>query len=518
MANGSIFQYDALDILDRADKSASDWWSNTLANAKKRTDMDQALFENAFKNDKTYQTHASDVFKTGAENVYKGVQASNNTMLEPDRYNWNKAVYGRDTLSADDQAWQYQNAMSPENRAARLKVQAAKFQDPAAMLDAGVAASQFADQNQSAQAGMAAAGQWSGALGTRAIYGNASTDAQSLNLSNDIVTGNLQRANAGLKSAGLGYSLRPAPGGGDNVVVIDAQGKQSMPVSRSAAAAMFNDRTGIKQGQAGAYTAKWDDDQRENNQAVARDDARFAQQQQTNESRAAMAQQRMSSTEYVNMLRFLAGRVDKAESPEDREQAQRDLFEFQNERGQQGGAPVYTPQGDGQPPAAGGQPIRQTWMGAAPTAPVASAAPAAAAPQSRAPAAPYQPPAAQKAAQAPAAPAAPSFKPGEVTEARLSEFEQAYESAQARLQQVQTDWARATSVVGGRGVTDATREKIKQALDAAQAEVAKAKAQRLSAIRANRKDQADAAYNPYKDREEARQKNIGDVLTKKYGE
>ena len=100
----SVFKYDTLDILDRAEKSASDWWSKTLDNAKKRTDMDQQLFKSAFDNDKLMRTHEGDVFRTGAENVYRGTKANYDTMLEPDRYNRDKSQMGRDTLRNDDES------------------------------------------------------------------------------------------------------------------------------------------------------------------------------------------------------------------------------------------------------------------------------------------------------------------------------------------------------------------------------------------------------------------------------
>jgi hypothetical protein len=99
------FQYDALDVLTRAEKKADDWWTSTLKNAKARTDMDQAMIDNAFKNDKQFMTHAGDVFRTNADNVYRGTRATYDTILEPDRYDMQKKAYGRDGLRAQDEGW-----------------------------------------------------------------------------------------------------------------------------------------------------------------------------------------------------------------------------------------------------------------------------------------------------------------------------------------------------------------------------------------------------------------------------
>lgn len=242
------FQYDTLDVLNRAEKSADDWWANTLKNAKARTDLDQQEFKNAFENDKTMQTYGSDLFKTNNENIYKGTKASYDTLLEPDRYDAQSAVYGRDGLRARDQSMQLENAMKPENWAARVKVYDDTFQTPAAMREANAASAGIADVGERNRIAGEVAQGYGGALGAQAVYGQGQGQANSLNLAGDISSGNLERANKALEGKGFGMKivLGSTPG---TVRIQHQDGTASGNMDLSAAASYVNDRTGGKPGQ-----------------------------------------------------------------------------------------------------------------------------------------------------------------------------------------------------------------------------------------------------------------------------
>lgn len=404
----SVFKYDTLDILDRAEKSASDWWSKTLDNAKKRTDMDQQLFKSAFDNDKLMRTHEGDVFRTGAENVYHGTKANYDTMLEPDRYNRDKSQMGRDTLRSDDESWQLRNAMTPENMDARRVVQNNRFQSPAAALEAGAAAAGIPDVQRAAQVGAMTATYRPGALSTQAEYGRTATQAGALNLANEVAAGNLSGANEALRAGGFGMEVRPGPTP-DTVVIVDQNGRQSMPLDRSMAAATIRDRTGTRQGQAGAYLGKVEDQ-----------DRRFAQQSQLNTDRIAQRDRQLQFRANTELGKRLADRVKNARTDDERMAAQMDYDEYLNEQGPDtftpsygGGAPAapaasvpFTPASlnpASQAPAGPGvvnPTARAAWSaGMAPAAAPAPAAPAPAAPAAKATApaqapAPYTPPAA----------------------------------------------------------------------------------------------------------------------------
>lgn len=381
-----VFKYDTLDILNKADKGASDWWANTLDNAKKRTDMDQTMFENAFKNDKTFQTHGSDVFKTNADNVYLGTKANYNTLLEPDRYNRDKSQMVYQRKDYDDKIWQVEQARTDDNLRARSLLIGAKHQDPAALLLANQASAGIADVEQAARAGRQAAEQFPGALGTTAVYGRGETNQRSLNLANDIETGNFSAANEGLKAGGFDMKIIPAPGDPTRVVVVNGKGQMSQPLNPAAVASQFRDRTGAKQGQAGAYLNGVEAEQR-----------KYEQQLDVQASKNQAAQQRAQ----------MRWNSDRAKALRDAAEAETDPVrkaELQAKHDELVNTDTFVPPGStpgvaSSVAAPSSQDMRSLMAGGAPTAPApaAPAAPAArpAAATVAAPA-PYTPPAAQR--------------------------------------------------------------------------------------------------------------------------
>lgn len=285
------FQYDPLDVLNRAEKSADEWWSNTLKSAKARTDLDQQHFENAFKNDKQFMTHESDLFKTNNENVYKGTKASYDTLLEPERYDAQKSVYTRDGLKALDQSAQLRNAMSPENWAARTKVYDNTFQSPAAMLEANAATAGIMDQTERNRIAGEVAQGYGGALSAQGVYGQNQRQASSLNIGNMIMSGSWDQANEHLTKSGVNMQLASGDKPG-TVVVVTPDGKRSAPMDPSNAAKIFNDMTGVRAGQSQVYTDqvsglrdKQDHETLLNNAKLAERNSHVQQQMQSQEGR-----------------------------------------------------------------------------------------------------------------------------------------------------------------------------------------------------------------------------------------
>lgn len=245
----STFQYDALEVLNRAQRSADDWWSNTLNNAKKRTDLDQTHMDNAFKNDERQATYAPKVWATNAENMFKGTKAQYDTMLEPDRYERQHAVYGRDASEANMERQLYDWSQTPENSDARRVLVDNKWQTAAANLEGDAAAAGIADRQQAAQVAAMTSTYRPGALSAQAGFGRQATDAGSFNIGADIATGNFDAANKGLWQSGAGMTIEKGrfPG---TVIIRHGDGTSSVDMDQDAAARYVQDRTGQKPGQA----------------------------------------------------------------------------------------------------------------------------------------------------------------------------------------------------------------------------------------------------------------------------
>jgi hypothetical protein len=554
------FQYDTLDVLNRAEKSADDWWANTLKNAKARTDLDQQEFKNAFENDKTMQTYGSDLFKTNNENIYKGTKASYDTMLEPDRYNTQKLTYGRDGLRAQDGIMQLQNAMSPENWAARVKVYDNNFQSPAAMLDANAASAGIADVGERNRIAGEVAQGYGGALGAQAVYGQNQRQANSLNIGNMIMGGSLDQANEHMARAGVNMKLETGQRPG-TLVIVNPDGTRSAPMSASNAAKVFNDMTGGAAGQSQVYTDRTDAEFRKQDHETGLNNAKLAE-------RNAHWQQQMQTAEGQR----LNGALRAAEATGDKEKIQaawNDVQSFQQRAGaafdQGAGRPGQSFDMAGLMRSDEGMKLNRAYQEAAASGDKTKAAQAfaavqafknkaltehniqagvvnspfvsdadlikgaAPAPAAAAPAAngtglldtvsnwfkgqpaqtqTYAPPA--NAAPAPAAPTAKAsvyqpvdsaepqlWKPGQaVDDDSMAKIEQVRTAAESKLNQVRSDWQRANSLQGRGAVTDQMRQRIKAALDAAQADADRANSQYAGAKREWDRARGEAAYSP----------------------
>lgn len=245
----NTFQYDPLEVLNRAQRSADDWWSNTLNNAKKRTDLDQTHLDNAFKNDERQATYAPKIFATNAINQHLGTKAQYDTMLEPDRYDKMHAVYGRDASEANMEKQLYDWSQTPENSDARKVLVDNKWQTAAANLEGAAAAAGIADRQQANQVAAMTATYRPGALGAQATFGRQTTDTGSFNIGADIATGNFDGANKQLEQAGLGMAILPGKVPG-TVVIRHGDGTTTVEMDQDAAARYVQDRTGQKPGQA----------------------------------------------------------------------------------------------------------------------------------------------------------------------------------------------------------------------------------------------------------------------------
>jgi hypothetical protein len=440
------------------------------------------MFDNAFKNDKQFMTHAGDVFRTNADNVYRGTRATYDTILEPDRYDMQKKAYGRDGLRAQDEGWQYENAMKPENMDARKLVYDNNFQSRAAALEAGVASAGQPDAMQAAQAGQRAAFARPGALEVQGAYGRMATKAGNINLANDIATGNFDRANESLKDFGM--QVMPAPGAPGKVVVRDAQGRTSMPLDPSAVEAQFRDRAGIKQGQGGRYIEKSVTDARDFEQQRVLNDARLAQRDRDSAARANR-----------EMGRRLSERLRNAKTPEERQDAQDDLDTYLS-------ANSGSAYGSGmQAPSSADMRSRMMGAPAGAPAPAVAGTPAGTPAPAGAPAAKsvYSPNQGVTQGSAPASAHAPVtlWRPGQaVDDASMDQIQQAYVTANSKLKQVRSDWERANSLQNRAAVSPEVRERIKAALDAARAEVDQVNSQYVGAKREWMRVRGEQAYSP----------------------
>lgn len=431
------FKYDPLDILDRAEKSADEWWSNTLKSAKARTDLDQQHFENAFKNDKQFMTHESDLFKTNNENVYKGTKANYDTMLEPDRYDTQKAVYGRNGLAARNQSVELANGLTPENIRARNMVNNNHWQSPAATLEANAASAGIMDQSERARVAAESAGQWDGALGAQAVYGQQGAQAGALNIGNMIMSGSWDQANEHLTKSGVNMRIKAGDKPG-TVVIVTPDGRKSAPMDPSNAAKIFNDQAGVKAGQSQVYTDRYSAEMRGYDNKMELNNAKLAQ-------RDNYLQYKMQTEEGRRLNGAYQAAVKEGDKAKIQE-AWNDVQAFQQRSSQEfdqgAGGPVYAP---------GGQPaqrlsdtdliVKPRQATAAQQAPAAPAAQAPYQPPSSASAAPTtQTPkvASQVATQAPAAKQAAPIDPAEEVGIQLDKAKAARSKIQESLRKIGT--------------------------------------------------------------------------------
>lgn len=247
----SMFQYDPMDILTRAQKSADESWDNTLNFARKRAELDQQAMDNAFKNDKQFNTHGTDLFKTNNMNQSAGLKAANESF-----------VYGR--------------ALSPENQTARSVSIDNAYQSPAARLVGDVAGAGIADLAQRNSASLDASKQFGGALGTHAVYGQSATNASSSNVASDIAAGLFPRANESLRTMGIDMQVAQGPTA-DTVVLVGADGRPGAQMPINEAAKFINDRTGVRAGTAQVYMDQAQIGQDKFQNQMALNDAKLAQ-------------------------------------------------------------------------------------------------------------------------------------------------------------------------------------------------------------------------------------------------
>lgn len=470
------FKYDPLEVLNRAERGADEWWSNTLSNAKKRVDLDQTMLDNAFKNDERQATYAPKIWSTNQENIYKGTKAGYDTMLEPDRYDKMHETYGRDASSARMEKQLYDWSQTPENSDARKVLVDNKWQSAAANLEGAAAAAGIADREQANQVAALTATYRPGALGAQATFGRQATDTGSFNIGADIATGNFEGANKQLEQAGLGMAILPGKTLG-SVVIRHGDGTTSAEMNQDAAARYVQDRTGQKSGQAQAGFA----DERK----LARSDRDMERKQEADRLDDELKQ---LGLQYAAVAKDLGATSPAAEAIARRIE---DITRYRN-----------------QPRPAPTVPLDALIKGKAP----APAAPkAASAPTAKPAPATYTPPA-PAAAPAPApAYQAPSYQPGEATGNLVDGLRAKLDAADSALNRVRSDWATASSLANRGSFTDQQRQAIKAALDKAEAEHAQRKADYFAGKRAFDRDRWAGAYSPGNAMQQAQQANAARI-------
>ncbi len=479
------FKYDPLEVLSRAEKDSGDWWSNTLNNAKKRVELDQQVFDNGFKNDRLMQTYSSDLFKTNAENAFKGTKAVYDTMLEPDRYDKQHAVYGRDASSAMMEKQLYDWSQTPENSDARKVLVDNKWQTAAASLEGAAAAAGIADREQANQVAALTATYRPGALGAQATFGRQTTDTGSFNIGADIATGNFEGANKQLEQAGLGMAILPGKVPG-TVVIRHGDGTTTVEMDQDAAARYVQDRTGQKPGQAQTAFAterKLALDQRRAAQKLEDDRLDDERRQLMTQYQAVVKESGASSPAAV----AIADRLDQITRYRNQPRPAPTVSLDALITGKAPTAPQQPQAGQQATQSGQGQPIQQTSQAPAPV-------------QSG----PYVPPQAQQTAPAYQA---PIYQPGEATGNLVDGLRAKLDAADSALNRVRSDWATASSLANRGSFTDQQRLAIKAALDKAEAEHAQRKADYWSARRAFDKDRGNAAYTPGNAMQQAQQAN-----------
>lgn len=479
------FQYDALEVLNRAQRSADEWWSNTLNNAKKRTDLDQTHLDNAFKNDERAVTYAPKIWATNAENIYKGTKAQYDTMLEPDRYDKQHEVYGRDASSARMERDNYDWSQSPENSAARKGLIDDKWQSPYARLTGAAAAADIADREEANRVAYGVAQQYPGALSAQATFGRQTTDTGSFNIGADIAIGNFEGANKQLEQAGLGMAILPGKVPG-TVVIRHGDGTTTVEMDQDAAARYVQDRTGQKPGQAQTAFAterKLALDQRRAAQKLEDDRLDDERRQLMTQYQAVVKESGASSPAAV----AIADRLDQITRYRNQPRPAPTVSLDALITGKAQTAPQQPQAGQQATQSGQGQPIQQTSQAPAPV-------------QSG----PYVPPQAQQ--------TAPAYQPksyerGESNGDLVGKLRSELDAADSALNRVRSDWATASSLANRGSFTDQQRQAIKAALDKAEAEYARRKADYWSARRAFDKDRGESAYSPGNAMQQAQQAN-----------
>lgn len=244
--------YDPLAILERANAHASNWQSALDRAIAQQTATNNAAFADGFARDRVFQLYPSELKRMQAGNVYQANLAEMQARLLPDQEDAQRAAYrlnvSQNGLALQESQWAY----SPENTAARRTLLDDRLQSPAAQLRAGAATYGVIDPLRRDAAIRDTLRQSPTALSAQASAAAPSAATQVGQVIDRLLTGEVATADAEFARLGLGR-ITTQPDG--KVVLIDAQGRASMPLSAQEAAVVLQSRTGQPGTQLQAYGA-----------------------------------------------------------------------------------------------------------------------------------------------------------------------------------------------------------------------------------------------------------------------
>ena len=232
--------YDPLAILERANAHASNWQSALDRAIAQQTSANNTAFADGFARDRVFQLYPSELDRMQAGNVYQAKLAHMQTRLLPDQEDAQRTAYrlnsSQSGLALQESGWAY----SPDNTAARRTVLDDKLQSPAAQLRAGAATYGIVDPQQRETAIQGALAQSPAALSAQASAAAPYAATQVGQVIDRLLTGEIGAADADLQRLGLGRVTQQADG---KLVLHDAQGRPSMPMSAQEVAVVLQSRT-----------------------------------------------------------------------------------------------------------------------------------------------------------------------------------------------------------------------------------------------------------------------------------
>lgn len=233
--------YDPLALLERANAHASNWQAALDRAIAQQTAMTNTAFADGFARDRVFRLYPSELDRLQAGNVYQTQLAQSQTRLLPEQETAQRTAYrlnaGQNGLALQEAQWAY----SPDNTAARRAALDDRLQSPIAQARAGAATYGMIDPLQREAAIRETLQQAPGALSAQA---NAAAPAAATHVGQAIdrlLTGEVAAADAELARLGLGRVRSSADG---KVVLVDAQGRASIPLSAQEAAVVLQSRTG----------------------------------------------------------------------------------------------------------------------------------------------------------------------------------------------------------------------------------------------------------------------------------
>lgn len=369
--------YDPLAILERANAHASNWQSALDRAIAQQTAANNAAFADGFARDRVLQLHPSELDRMQAGNLYQTQLAQMQTRLLPDQEDAQRTAYrlsaNQNGLALQDAQWAY----SPDNTAARRTLLDDRLQSPAAQLRAGAAAYGQTDPLRREAAVREALAQSPAALSAKAAAAAPMAATEVGHAIDRLLTGEVGASDAELQRLGLGRVMQQADG---QLVLVDAQGHRSMPLSAQEAAVVLQSRTQQPATPLQAYGAA----QTQATQAMML--KRFEQQ-------AELVKEDLKGRNALR-LELLRAATDPMATPESRQQLEQLAQRYGLDLGGVGGVASGTtsaPQAGGLPPAvaqAAGVPVAGAPSG---YAAASGLGPAAATPP-KAPAKPLAPP------------------------------------------------------------------------------------------------------------------------------